>query len=275
MANVHGLPQRPSALVLVGTGACSALLALAGCVSPVHSVAASAGPTPPETSRSAGGEFSATPRTAGGALPGRVYPLPVATAPASDADRRETPTPSELSLYESLADSVESCRPAAGSPDHREESLLLAVLRFEFHEAASDPLKRAKLTAVLAAHDEKVRQAIADARSKLGCPAHDEGSSNEAAPDAGESSAPFNRGAAAAALASVDVATCKKADGPTGSGHVSVTFAPSGAVETATVDSPAFEGTGVGGCVAGKFRSARIPAFSGAAQRVGKSFTLR
>lgn len=93
------------------------------------------------------------------------------------------------------------------------------------------------------------------------------------APAAG-GSAPFDRGAAAAALSGVNVASCKKGDGPTGSGHVTVIFAPNGSVKSATVDSSPFEGTPVGGCIAGKFRAAHVPAFSGGEVKVGKSFTL-
>lgn len=90
----------------------------------------------------------------------------------------------------------------------------------------------------------------------------------------GGSSAPFDRGAAAAALGNVNVQSCKKADGPTGSGHVKVTFEPNGSVSTAIVDSGPYPGTPVGGCIAGKYRAAHIPAFSGAAVSVGKSFTI-
>src|SRR5882724_9399104 len=45
-------------------------------------------------------------------------------------------------------------------------------------------------------------------------------------------SAPFDRGAAAAALGAINVAACKKGDGPTGSGHIKVTFAPNGSVSS-------------------------------------------
>ena len=100
------------------------------------------------------------------------------------------------------------------------------------------------------------------------------GGDSTPAPAAQSSAAPFDRGAAAAALGSVSVGGCKKSDGPTGSGHVSITFAPSGNVQSAVVDQPPFAGTAVGGCVAGKFRGAHIPAFSGAAVHVGKSFTI-
>ena len=85
---------------------------------------------------------------------------------------------------------------------------------------------------------------------------------------------PFDRGAAAAALGAVNVGACKKPDGPTGSGHVSVTFGGDGSVVSAVVDSPPFAGTPVGGCVAGKYRSARVPAFSGGNIKVGKSFII-
>lgn len=90
----------------------------------------------------------------------------------------------------------------------------------------------------------------------------------------GSGSPPFDRGAAAGALGAVNLASCKKADGPTGSGHVKVTFESNGAVSKVDVDQPPFAGTAVGGCVAGKFRGAKIPAFSGGSMTVGKSFSL-
>ncbi|MEZ4262064.1 MAG: zinc-ribbon domain-containing protein [Polyangiaceae bacterium] len=93
-------------------------------------------------------------------------------------------------------------------------------------------------------------------------------------PPATGGSAPFDRGAAAAALGGVNVSSCKKADGPTGSGHVTVTFAPNGSVASAAVDGGPFPGTAVGGCIAGRYRGARVPAFSGGPVRVGKSFTI-
>jgi hypothetical protein len=93
-------------------------------------------------------------------------------------------------------------------------------------------------------------------------------------PPPSTSTAPFDRGAAAGALGAVNVASCKRPDGPTGAGHVAVTFSPDGSVSTAQVDQPPFAGTAVGGCVAGKFRGARVPAFSGGAVKVGKSFVI-
>ncbi|HSQ63852.1 MAG TPA: zinc-ribbon domain-containing protein [Polyangiaceae bacterium] len=92
----------------------------------------------------------------------------------------------------------------------------------------------------------------------------------------GGGTAPFDKGAAAASLGGIasSVGSCKKDGGPTGSGHVKVTFQPSGSVSSVEVDSGPFPGTSVGGCVAGKFRGAHIPAFSGGAVTVGKSFVI-
>jgi hypothetical protein len=87
-------------------------------------------------------------------------------------------------------------------------------------------------------------------------------------------SQPFDRGAVGAALGAVNVSSCKKANGPTGSGHVTVTFSPGGGVSNALIDSPPFEGSNISGCLAGKFRGVHIPAFAGSPIKVGKSFTL-
>ena len=85
---------------------------------------------------------------------------------------------------------------------------------------------------------------------------------------------PFDRGAAAATLGGVNYQSCKKSDGPTGGGHIQITFGPNGSVQSANVDQPPFAGTPVGGCIAGKFRSAHVPAFAGSPVKVGKSFTI-
>lgn len=87
--------------------------------------------------------------------------------------------------------------------------------------------------------------------------------------------APLNQGAAIAALgrASSSAGGCKKADGPSGSGRASVTFAPSGSVSAVSVGSP-FAGTAVGGCVAGLYRGLHIPPFSGSSVTLGSGFVV-
>jgi predicted Zn finger-like uncharacterized protein len=87
---------------------------------------------------------------------------------------------------------------------------------------------------------------------------------------------PFSKASAISALGSAasSAAGCKKAGGPTGVGKVQVTFAPSGRVTSATVMGPPFAGTAVGGCVAGRFRAAKVPAFAGSPVTVSKSFSI-
>ncbi len=84
---------------------------------------------------------------------------------------------------------------------------------------------------------------------------------------------PFDRGAAASALARVAIAPCA-ASGQVGTGHANVTFVPSGTVSSVVVDDANFAGTPAGRCVQTAFFSARVPAFSGAPVTIGKSFTL-
>jgi hypothetical protein len=87
----------------------------------------------------------------------------------------------------------------------------------------------------------------------------------------------FNKGAAIAALSSAASAStsCKRPGGPTGSGKVLVTFAPSGRVTSANVAGGAFGGTSVGGCVASVFRRAKVPPFGGGPVTVSKSFSIK
>lgn len=96
-------------------------------------------------------------------------------------------------------------------------------------------------------------------------------------PKSTSSLAPFNRAAAVAALsaAASQAGKCKRMGGPTGTGKVQVTFAPSGRVTSATVAGAPFAGTSVGGCVAAAFRRSTVPAFSGSSLAVSKSFTIR
>jgi predicted Zn finger-like uncharacterized protein len=94
---------------------------------------------------------------------------------------------------------------------------------------------------------------------------------------AGASTAPpFSKASAISALTGAAGAAggCKKPGGPTGTGKVQVTFAPSGRVTSATVMGAPFAGTAVGGCVAAAFRRAKVPAFSGNAVTVSKSFAV-
>ena len=85
--------------------------------------------------------------------------------------------------------------------------------------------------------------------------------------------APFDRSAAAGALASVNVQHCN-VSGQVGTGHVTVTFSPTGRVSEVVVDDANFSGTPAGRCVQTAFFNAAVSPFAGAPIKVGKSFTL-
>jgi hypothetical protein len=77
-----------------------------------------------------------------------------------------------------------------------------------------------------------------------------------------------------ASLPTINVQSCKMAGGPTGAGHLTVTFARSGEAISVVVDFPPFKGTAVGECVAATYRALRVRPFAGENVRVGKSFTI-
>ena len=87
---------------------------------------------------------------------------------------------------------------------------------------------------------------------------------------------PFDRAAASAALdASAAAAmSCRRPETPPGAARVSVTFAPSGRVTTATL-AGAFAGTVEGGCIARTFREARVEPFDGGLVTVHKTVAVR
>jgi hypothetical protein len=87
--------------------------------------------------------------------------------------------------------------------------------------------------------------------------------------------APFNRGAAAQALGAVDLRKCRQANGPTGAGHIKITYeAASGRVKMLALDAGPFVGTPEGACIVARFRSAAVPPFCGTDVSVGKSFAI-
>ena len=125
--------------------------------------------------------------------------------------------------------------------------------------------------------EDKKRFAESQKKKEEAKPAATKKADEKPAAPAGGDGPPFSRGAAVAALSSAASAAsgCKKAGGPTGSGKVVVTFAPSGRVTSANVTGGSFGGTSVGGCVASVFRRAKVPAFGGGPVTVSKSFTIR
>jgi hypothetical protein len=77
---------------------------------------------------------------------------------------------------------------------------------------------------------------------------------------------PFNKEAARSRIAAVQptlIAACPQGwDDPSGVGHVTLTFEPTGSLSSVVIDPP-YAGTPMGTCIANKFRTVTVPAFSG------------
>jgi serine/threonine-protein kinase len=86
---------------------------------------------------------------------------------------------------------------------------------------------------------------------------------------------PLNRASALAALRSAanSAASCKREGGPSGAGSASITFSPEGPVSSVRLSAP-FAGTPVGSCIQNAFHGAHVPAFSGSAVTLDKSFRI-
>jgi hypothetical protein len=90
----------------------------------------------------------------------------------------------------------------------------------------------------------------------------------------------IDRGAASAALGSVEGTACSELAGPRGKVHVTVVFAPDGNVTDAKFDrdSPdakaTIAGTPRGDCLLARFRDLHVPAFRGAPTKVGRHVVL-
>jgi len=99
----------------------------------------------------------------------------------------------------------------------------------------------------------------------------------QAPPPSGEPAGPFDRAAAAAALAASagQASACRKDGDPSGVAAVVITFAPSGRVTSANLSGPPFAGTATGGCIANALRKARVPAFDGDRVTVSKTIVIQ
>jgi hypothetical protein len=87
--------------------------------------------------------------------------------------------------------------------------------------------------------------------------------------------AAFDKGAAKTALASAaSAAAACGAGGAPAKGKIQVTFAPTGKVSDAQLVEGPFAGTTAGKCAMRHFRAVKVPAFSGAAVTVAKSFKV-
>jgi hypothetical protein len=168
------------------------------------------------------------------------------------------------------ADAVNAANP--GSPKSKVVSGGHVAAATRSNIKASEPPKPATPPKTAAEFKNAVNElpslpaaaAAADPKAKASSPA----------PAAG--GAPFNREAASAVLgmAASRAPSCKKADGPTGSAKVYVTFDPNGSVVIANVVGAPIAGTPVAQCVANMFRRVKVPPFSGDRASLSKDFTI-
>ena len=102
--------------------------------------------------------------------------------------------------------------------------------------------------------------------------AHSSAPAPAAPKPAAEEGPSFDREAATMALSSVDLTKCRATNAERGDGHVLITFAPDGAASSVNIDKGPWTGTPIAKCMAAQFKKAKIPAFSGEAVTVGKTF---
>lgn len=165
-------------------------------------------------------------------------------------------------------------RSPAGSPDEPPSATAAAAPPQAPAASAAAPEPSASAAPTPETKEAPSPAAQAPEAKKSGAPAAKEAVAKAAAA-APESDQPFNMGEAKARLgaAAEGAQSCKKGD-VTGTGHVIITFAPSGAVQSAAIEGPPFEGTPAGACVAAHFRAVRVPPFGGSPFKVRKSFTI-
>ena len=185
-------------------------------------------------------------------------------APSSEEPEAE---PEQAAEPAQAADAPEKETPKAAESEKPQAAVTPAVARPTDKKAADTAASPAKATTKTPTKSSPTSRPASPApKAKAAADA----------PAGGGEAPPFDRAAALSALnKATDAArACKKPDGPTGSGRIAVTFAPSGVVTAANVEGPPFAGTAVGGCIAARFRNARVPAFSGGIVTVRKSFTI-
>lgn len=192
-------------------------------------------------------------------------PTAVAAAAEEAPSTGEKKADSEQGEATEKAKAAESAEPQAAEPEKAQPAVAPAVARAsdKATNTAASPAKATTKTATKS--NPPSRPAPAP-----------KATATAQAPARGGEAPPFDRAAALSSLNSASDAAraCKRPDGPTGSGRIAVTFAPSGVVTAANVEGPPFAGTSVGSCVAARFRNARVPAFSGGIVTVRKSFTI-
>jgi hypothetical protein len=189
----------------------------------------------------------------------------------------QLPAPAGLALPASPAE------PAEGRVEATAPGALSAAAS---EPAAADPAAPAAAVSPAAAPGASDTSAApakdpVPAVSSTKAPAKDKADTKKAAPrivaalPSPKAAAAFDKGAAKTALneAASAAARCG-AGGAPGKGKIQVTFTPSGKVSDAQLVEGPFAGTTAGKCALRHFRAVKVPAFSGAAVTVAKSFKV-
>jgi hypothetical protein len=192
-----------------------------------------------------------------GAAPTEGAPVPGAPVEAAVIDAREV----------SVVAALPQASPAASSSKETGAALTEGAASFATLKEA-EARESAPLDAD-APLDEKTRVDAKAERSSEGATSDDEAEKPVLSPFSATAAASAFREATALAGA------CRKPGDPSGLAKVVVTFAPSGRVTRASVTGAPFAGTETGGCIAARFRTARVPAFSGEHVTVTKTVTIQ
>ncbi len=86
---------------------------------------------------------------------------------------------------------------------------------------------------------------------------------------------PFDFAAARAALGAVDLSSCATPGGPSGPGHVFMTYEGDGQASAAVVQKGTYDGTPAKACLEQRFKAARVPPFDTHRQELDHPFDLR
>jgi hypothetical protein len=144
------------------------------------------------------------------------------------------------------------------------------------HEVSVDSLKtdkrRKKAKALKSAEEQEVA-AAEEAPAEPAAPLPPPFEAPQPPPPPGPE---FSTEAAKSALedAAALAAACRQSENMAGAVRVAVTFVPSGQATVAIVEEGVVRGTPVGSCVAAKFRTAKVPPFSGSKVTVRKTLML-
>jgi hypothetical protein len=205
-----------------------------------------------------------------------VTQVPAATTPSSAAPAALPSSAAPAALPAASAAATEPALVANAKRDAKSTTASVVVQKSADATKASDPART--VGASEAAADGTNREA-ADTNPKR----HSASSTSKApntkaaAAEADESDGTtFDSEAAASALESAAqrASSCRQSADPSGVARVTVTFAPSGRVTTATIAGPPFVGTPTGSCIAMVMRGASVPAFSGSNVTVHKTVTI-